>query len=103
MKLRVIKAPWQNLISLVADDGWHGTAGFEGYSMDTYRYRDIWQITVIPSSYDLNKIYLAAYNVVFTSDGRRIPDAATAIVNSINSGTLIMNWIGHGAPKPMGR
>jgi hypothetical protein len=91
------KGPWQNLISLVADDGWHGIDGWEG-DIHTAPSETLAN-TIIPSSYDLNKIYLAAYNVVFTSDGRRIPDAGTAIVNSINSGTLIMNYIGHGAPN----
>ncbi len=32
----------------------------------------------------------------FTADGRRKPDAAKAIVDQINSGTLITNWTGHG-------
>jgi hypothetical protein len=91
------KGPWQNLISLVADDGWHGIDGWEG-DIHTAPSETLAN-TIIPSSYDLNKIYLAAYNVVFTSDGRRIPDAGTAIVNSINSGTLIMNYIGHGSPS----
>jgi hypothetical protein len=88
------KGTWQNSISLVADDGWHGTEGYEG-SDHTDASETL--AGLIPSSYDLNKIYLAAYNTVFTSEGRRIPDAATAIVSAINSGTLIMNYIGHGS------
>jgi hypothetical protein len=90
------KGSWRNLISLVADDGWHGTAGWEGnqHTAPTEYLANY----IIPSSYDLNKIYLAAYNVVLTSEGSRIPDAAAAIVNAINNGTLIMNYIGHGSP-----
>jgi hypothetical protein len=95
------KGSWRNLITLVADDGWHGTKGLEDEPLDHTSASEIVANSIIPSSYDLNKIYLAAYNTVFTSDGRRIPDAAAAIVNSINSGTLIFNYIGHGAPDQL--
>ena len=71
----------------------------KAYTMEFTKDTETLSNNFVPSSYDLNKIYLAAYNVVFTTDGRRIPDAATAIVNSINSGTLIMNYIGHGSPS----
>jgi hypothetical protein len=94
---QINKGEWQNLISLSAQDGWHGTAGWEG-NVHT-QASEILADNFVPASYDLNKIYLAAYNTVFTSDGRRIPDAYNAIINSINNGTLIMNWIGHGSPS----
>jgi hypothetical protein len=90
------KGLWQNLITLVADDGWHGTDGWEG--TEHTAPSEYLANYIIPTSYDLNKVYLAAYNTVLTSDGRRIPDAGTAIVNAINNGTLIMNFIGHGSP-----
>ncbi len=87
------KGPWQNLITLVADDGWHSeiwegaihVSGSEALSLG-----------YIPNSFDQNKVYLAAYPPVLTSLGRRIPDANQAIINSINNGTLIMNYVGHG-------
>lgn len=87
------KGTWQNLITLVADDGWHseyweGAIHVEGSESLSINY--------IPNSFDQNKVYLAAYPVVLTSVGRRIPDANQAIINSINDGTLIMNYVGHG-------
>ena len=46
--------------------------------------------------YNVDKIYLDAYPQVSTSGGARYPDVNTAITNRIFSGTLIMNYIGHG-------
>jgi hypothetical protein len=97
---QINKGPWQNLISLSAQDGWHGTQGWQGNNATIFTNDcEILANSYIPPSYDLNKIYLAAYNTVFTSDGRKIPDAYNAIISTINSGTLIMNWIGHGSPS----
>ena len=41
---------------------------------------------------------MAAYPVVITGAGKRIPDGNKAILNSMNEGTLIVNYVGHGAP-----
>jgi hypothetical protein len=88
------KGTWRNLISLVTDGPWTSTE-FD----DVFTQPSEYLASLTPTSFDLNKVYLATYPVVFTSDGRRIPDAASAIVNSINNGTLIMNYIGHGSPQ----
>ncbi len=86
---------WRNLITLVADDGWHGK-DYEG--TDHTAASETLANTYIPSSFDLNKIYLAAYPVEITSVGRRFPEVNKAIINAINDGTCILNYIGHGAP-----
>ncbi len=90
------KGPWQNLITLVADDGWKGQL-WEG-PVHVYG-SEMLANNYIPGSFDLNKIYLAAYPVVLTSEGRRYPEVNQAIINSLNSGTLIINYIGHGSPE----
>lgn len=46
--------------------------------------------------YNVDKIYLDAYQQVSTSGGARYPDVNTAISNRIFSGTLILNYTGHG-------
>ncbi len=86
---------WRNLITLVADDGWHGNTYEGNYHTVASEYLATY---CIPSSFDLNKIYLAAYPVEITSVGRRIPEVNKAIINSINDGTSILNFIGHGSP-----
>ncbi len=42
------------------------------------------------------KIYLDAYPLVSGSGGNRFPAANEALVNAVNSGSLILNYTGHG-------
>jgi hypothetical protein len=53
----------------------------------------------IPSSFNLDKIYLSSYPTVLTSFGRTKPDVNKAIIKAVNDGTLILNFIGHGSPE----
>ena len=46
--------------------------------------------------YNQNKIYLDAYQRVNTPAGARYPDVNAAILNALNRGTLILNYVGHG-------
>ncbi len=89
------KGLWRNLITLVADDEWtsQGNEGNQHTPASEYISNSI-----IPSSFDQSKIYLGMLPVVLTSDGRRIPQANVDIVNAINNGTMILNYIGHGSP-----
>ncbi len=92
-----VKGPWRNLISLVADGGWAGGQVWQG--TEHTAPSEYLANSIIPNSFDLNKIYLAEYPLILTSLGRRIPEANTAIINAINDGTLIMNYVGHGSPE----
>jgi hypothetical protein len=47
-------------------------------------------------AYNFDKIYLDAYKQLSTPAGPRYPEVNTAILNRINSGCLVMNWVGHG-------
>ncbi|MHB1686185.1 MAG: type IX secretion system sortase PorU [Ignavibacteriaceae bacterium] len=90
------KGTWRNLITLVSDDGWQN-AYYEG---DEHTYpNELLATTIIPTSFDLQKLYMAAYPVVLTSIGKTIPEGAQAIIDAINNGTLILNYIGHGSPE----
>ncbi|MCC7232369.1 MAG: type IX secretion system sortase PorU [Bacteroidia bacterium] len=46
--------------------------------------------------YNVDKIYLDAYNQETTPGGQRYPDARQAIVDKVQRGTLLMTYIGHG-------
>lgn len=90
------KGLWQNTISLVADDGfsgknWDGSI-FTSHTETLCKY-------YIPQNFDFNKIYLAAYPTVFTGLGRRKPGVNQAIIDAVNNGTLMLNYIGHGNPS----
>ncbi|MBN2009624.1 type IX secretion system sortase PorU [candidate division KSB1 bacterium] len=87
---------WRNSITMVADD-------VHGEYADVYEPEhttDTEQIInrVIPESFNINKIYLIDYPEVYTASitGIRKPAAQAAILDAINKGTLVINYIGHG-------
>lgn len=90
------KGNWRNLITLIADDGYTSTR-YEGseHTAPSERLANV----IIPPSFDLKKIYLADYPVVITGNGRRKPLANADILNIMNQGTLLINYIGHGNPE----
>ena len=90
------KGIWRNLIALVADDNMT-TAGPEG-NWHTPQSEALAN-NIIPESFDIHKIYLAAYPTVLTALGRTKPGVYDEIINSANRGTLIMNYVGHGSPE----
>lgn len=91
------KGLWQNNITLVADDGLTTATGNDG-SMHTGQ-SEFLANSYIPSFVDLDKIYLSMYPTVITGLGRRKPAVTEAIVDAVNNGTLILNYIGHGNPN----
>lgn len=87
---------WRNLITLVADDG-KTTKGDDG-PVHTQQSETLSK-TRIPLRFNQKKIYLIQYPTVETAGGRRKPAVNTEIINTFNSGTLLMNFIGHGNPE----
>jgi Peptidase family C25/Propeptide_C25 len=90
------KDTWRNLITLVADDAMT-TDGPEP-NIHTPQSETLAN-DYIPKSYDLDKIYLAEYPTVITGAGRTKPAVNQAIIDAINQGTIIVNFIGHGDPS----
>jgi len=87
---------WRNTITMVADD----TRGEEEWGIEREHTdeAEIMAEDYIPQSFNVNKIYLIDYPPVYTASiiGIRKPAAQNAIVESINRGSLIINYIGHG-------
>ena len=54
------------------------------------------EVDTVYHNYNINKIYLDAYQQVSSSGGQRYPDARKAIVDNVNKGALIMHYYGHG-------
>ncbi len=86
---------WRNLITLVADDGL--TSNGNDGSLHTAQSENLANSS-IPPSFDLKKIYLADYPAVITGNGRRKPAVNAEIVKTMNQGTLVVNYVGHGNP-----
>lgn len=84
---------WRSNICFVADD----------IDDDNWEFRLQENIDAIAQkldtthhNYNINKIYLDAYQQVSSSGGQRYPDARQAIVDIVNNGALILHYYGHG-------
>lgn len=83
------KGDWQNYITFIGDDGDNNIhmqqADFlANYVRDNYSF------------FNIDKIYLDAYQRVSGSGGQRYPEVNRAIQNRIKKGTLLINYTGHG-------
>jgi len=87
---------WRNRITLVADDG-KTSQGDDG-NLHTNQ-SEILANYHIPKYFDLDKLYLSLFPTVNTGLGRRKPKVNEAIINDVNNGVLILNFIGHGNPQ----
>jgi hypothetical protein len=84
---------WRNIVTFVSDEPYDKSPSdeFEGDA-------DMLAESVRSSypEYNVNKIYCDAYQLVPTPGGGRYPDVNTAILNQINTGTLLISYTGHG-------
>ncbi|MCX7875840.1 MAG: type IX secretion system sortase PorU [Melioribacteraceae bacterium] len=90
------KGDWRNTITLVADDG--PTSSRDDGSLHTSQSESL-ALKILPEFIYQKKIYLVAYPTVYVGLGRRKPDVNKAIIDAINEGTLLLNYIGHGSPE----
>lgn len=82
-------ASWRNMITFIGDDE-DGNVHLSSSDILAEQTR------ALHPEYNYEKIYLDAFKEVQTSAGARYPDVNTAILNRINAGALIVNWVGHG-------
>jgi hypothetical protein len=87
---------WRNRITFVADDGL--TSSGDDGNIHTDQSEQLAQLHT-PDSFTKEKIYIVEYPTVNTSTGRTKPTANTAIDEAINTGTVILNWTGHGSTQ----
>jgi hypothetical protein len=85
--------PWRSRITFVADDG-RTSSGDDG-SIYTDQ-SEVLATVYTPNTFEKDKIYIVEYPTVNSAAGRRKPAANTAIVDAINNGTIIINYVGHG-------
>lgn len=90
------KSPWKNTITIVADDLWSTDNPNETFNTSD---SELLARGYTPSDYEVKRIYTEEYPLIQASSGRRRPEARQAIIDQVNSGTLILNYAGHGNPK----
>lgn len=83
---------WKLRTTFVADDGDSGSHHSQADDIAN------WVRTNYPV-YNVDKIYLDAYQQIATSAGERSPDCTAAIENEVFNGTLIVTYLGHGSPS----
>ncbi len=81
---------WRNNVSFVADDQ-DNNLHFNSAQRLSRIVHDY------DSTYNINKIYIDAYQQVSTGAGNRYPSVNAAILREIFKGSLMMNYIGHGS------
>lgn len=86
---------WRSLVTMIADDGLTAT-GDDG---DLHTSNAETVARLIPSYLSQRKIYTVSYPSITTSNGRRKPEAASAILDLFNQGSAVINYSGHGNTK----
>lgn len=85
---------WRNVVCFIADD----EDGNE-FMYDSERLID--SINQNYKGFYTEKIYFDSYQQINTSGGPRYPDVTAAINQSVNDGSLILNYIGHANPQSL--
>lgn len=90
--------PWRNMLTFVADDQDGSGGAYEQVHLTSCdSLAKIVQVN--HPEFDITKIYLDAYTQQSTPGGERYPEAENAIKNRINTGTLLMTYVGHGGER----
>ncbi len=90
-----IMGPWRTILSFIADDEDNHTHLTHAEYLSDY-VQDFFPV------YNIDKIYLDAYNQISTPAGQRAPDVNNAINQRMDKGTLIVNYNGHGGEVGLG-
>ncbi len=89
-----VRGDWRHLITMVGDDE-KAQSGDENEVTHT-RATEVIAENIIPQLFNFKKIYLTEYPEEITVEGRRKPAAREDLVEQINQGTLLVNFVGHG-------
>ncbi len=83
------KGSWLNNYTIIADDE-DGNLHFRDSESHTSK------LEAITKTINIDKIYLDAYEQVSTTGGGRYPEVNDAINRKIETGTFVLNYVGHG-------
>ena len=86
------RGDWKNKICFVADDA---DAAWE-VNLITHADALAEKIDTTYSYFNVDKIYLDSYQQSLSSGSQRYPDAQEDLVNLIDDGVFIVNYVGHG-------
>ncbi len=90
-----VMGPWRNIITFLADDGDNNLHLKHAETIINY-------IQGNDPVYNIDKIYVDAYQQISTPSGQRAPGVNKAVTDRIEKGTLIFNYSGHGGEIGLG-
>ncbi len=90
-----VRKPWRNVISFLADDEDANRHLKDAETLANF-------LTNNHPVYNIDKIYVDAYEQVSTPAGQRAPLVNKAVNDRIEQGTMIFNYSGHGGEIGMG-
>jgi len=90
---RPLYGPWKNTATFVADDEWKdGHCSEEVHTDDSENLIN----DVLPEYFTFRKLYEILYPFRQSSSSSQKPDGTRDLIETINSGTLLVNYVGHG-------
>ncbi len=93
----ILDPNWRNLVTFVTDD--QDGSGFDGQLHMSQGNRLANKVRDRSPSFDIQKIYLDAYQQESTPGGERYPGAERDLRERVEKGALILNYTGHGGEK----
>jgi hypothetical protein len=89
--------PWKNTATFVADDEYKNgcRSGERDHTEDSEEILN----AVLPPYFTFKKIYEILYPFRTSPTGGYKPDATRDLIESVNRGSLIINYMGHGNPE----
>jgi hypothetical protein len=85
---------WKTDVTFLADDGDSNLHMRQANDLSSQVYEDF-------PAFNHNKIFFDAYPKITTSSGDRYPEVNEAIKKTINDGTLLFNYTGHGSERQL--
>ena len=85
---------WRNIVTFIADDEDSATHLDQAEAVSNV-------LALEHPRYNIEKIYLDAYQQEAGAGGQRFPQANIDITNRVNRGTLFMNYAGHGGEQSL--
>ena len=86
---------WQNLFTYVADDDFPEPAkNRDIHVLNADVSAELMQVN--EPGIRLKKIYTFSYPIEISGAGRQVPQATQDLINTVNNGTLVVNYSGHG-------
>ncbi|MBC8278944.1 MAG: type IX secretion system sortase PorU [FCB group bacterium] len=87
---------WKTRFTTVGDDEFAEGGETSGWEQNHVNQSEDLAENYLPEFFNTEKIYLTAYPLAPGAGGRQKPAAADNLIESINKGSIIVNYFGHG-------